>query len=193
MEYRYCPGVTFGLKTIQVLDEHLSLLDGRFVQTMVICVRNKDKPWFDDHRGRVFGLKQEAHLRWTRDSPRINPEEFIRCQVVANETYSEAMRQFSVRNRDVLMNALSPHKWRSTLKSSVRPAGVRLEFVITSLVRGGGGQLCESIGKPYLLSDHFYSKLSREPVDQQPTYHPSPSLYYYYYYLISRQCKAERE
>ena len=37
----------------------------------------------------------------------------------ANETYSEAKRQFSVRNRDVLMKARSPHKWWSTLKSIV--------------------------------------------------------------------------
>ena len=36
-----------------------------------------------------------------------------------NETYSEARRQFSVRNRDVLMNVKSPHKWWSTLKSAV--------------------------------------------------------------------------
>ena len=29
----------------------------------------------------------------------------------ANETYTEAKRQFSDRNRDVLMNVQSPHKW----------------------------------------------------------------------------------
>ena len=28
---------------------------------------NKDKPWFDDQCRHAFGLKQEAHLRWTRD------------------------------------------------------------------------------------------------------------------------------
>ena len=37
----------------------------------------------------------------------------------ANETYSEANRQFSYRNRDALMNVQSPHVWRSTLKSMV--------------------------------------------------------------------------
>ena len=37
----------------------------------------------------------------------------------ANETYSEAKRQFSDRNRDVLMNIQSPHKWWSTIKSEV--------------------------------------------------------------------------
>ena len=36
----------------------------------------------------------------------------------ANKTYSEAKCQFSAKNRDVLMKAQSPHKWRSTLKSA---------------------------------------------------------------------------
>ena len=43
----------------------------------------------------------------------------VRFQVRANETYSEAEREFSDINRDVLMNALSPDKWWSTLKSAV--------------------------------------------------------------------------
>ena len=36
--------------------------------------------------------------------------------MIANETYSEAKRQFSNRNRAALMNVQSPHKWWSTLK-----------------------------------------------------------------------------
>ena len=80
------------------MNEHLSLLVGRYEPTKVIRVRNKDKPWFDDHCRHAFGLKQEAHLRWTRDRSRVNWEEFVRYQVRANETYSEAKRQFSDRN-----------------------------------------------------------------------------------------------
>ena len=63
---------------------------------------NKNMPWFDDQCRHVFGLKQEAHLRWTRDRTRVNWEEFVRCQVRANVTYSEAEHQFSDRNRSVL-------------------------------------------------------------------------------------------
>ena len=82
------------------------LLVRRYVPTKVIRVRNKDKPWFDDQCRRALGLKQEAHLCWTRGLTLVNSEEFVRCQVRANETYrSDANRQFSVRNRDVLMNA----------------------------------------------------------------------------------------
>ena len=74
-------------------------------------MHNKNKPWFDDQYRHAFGLKKEAHLRWTSDRSRVNWEEFIRCQVRANETYSEAKRQFRDRNTDILMNVHSPHKW----------------------------------------------------------------------------------
>ena len=57
-----------------------------------VCERRISR-WFDDQCRHVFGLKQDAHLRWTRDRSRVNWEEFVRCQVRANETYSEAKRQ----------------------------------------------------------------------------------------------------
>ena len=137
------------------------LLVGCFVPTKVICVRNKDKPWLDDQCRHAFGLKQEAHLRWTRDRSRVNWEEFVRCQVRTNETYSEAKHQLSARNRDVLMNALSPQKWWSARKSAV----FGLSSSLLPLVGGGGGLVCESVGKADLLSDYFDGKQSRESVD----------------------------
>ena len=94
---------------VEVLNEHLSLLAVRYVPTGHPCirVRNKDKPWFDYQWRHAFGHKQEAHLRWTRDRSQVNLEEFVRCQVMTdNETYSEAKRQFSDRNRVVLMNPI---------------------------------------------------------------------------------------
>ena len=96
---------------VEVLNEHLLLLVVRFVPTKIIRVRNKDEPWFGDQCRHAFGLKQEALLRRTRDRSRVNWEEFFHCQVRANETYSEARRRFSARNKDVLVNAQSPHKW----------------------------------------------------------------------------------
>ena len=89
---------------VEVLNEHLSLLVVGYVQIKIIRVRNKDKPWFDDQCRHAFGLRQEAHLRWTLDRFWVIWEEFVRCQVKANETYL-AKRQFNARNRDVLMNA----------------------------------------------------------------------------------------
>ena len=44
------------------------------------------------------------------------------------------------------------------------------------LVSEGGGLVCESVGKAYLLSDHFDSKQPREAVNLPLTCHPSPSL-----------------
>ena len=69
----------------------------------------------------------------------------------ANETYAEAKRQFSARNRDVLMNAQSPHKLWSTLKSAV----FGLISSLTPLAGEGGGLVCESVVKADLLLDHF--------------------------------------
>ena len=120
---------------VEVLNEHLSLLIGRYVPTKIIRVRNKDKPWFDDQFRRAVDLKQEANLQWTRDRTRVNWEEFVHCQVRANDTYSEAKHQFSVRNINVLMNVQSLHKWWTTLKVRC----VRFEFVAASPGRSGWG------------------------------------------------------
>ena len=46
-----------------------------------------------------------------------------------------------------------------------------------TLVGGGGGLVCESVGKADLLSDHFDGKQSMvESVDLLHTCHPSPRL-----------------
>ena len=79
----------------------------------------------------------------------------------ANETYSEVKSQFSVKSRDVLMNAQFPHKWWFILKSAV----FGLSSSLKQLIGEGGGLLHESVGKTDLLSDHFDEKQSRESVD----------------------------
>ena len=98
-----------------------------------------------------FSPEVGAHLRWTRDRSLVNWEEFVHCQVRANETYSECKCQISVRNRDVLK---SPHKWWSTLKSTM----FGLSSSVKPLVGGGGILVCESVGKAHLLSVHFDAK-----------------------------------
>ena len=89
-----------------------------------------------------------------------------------NETHSEAKRQFSDRNRDVLMNVPSSHKWRSTLELAVFGSSSSLP----PLVGEGGGLMYVSVGKADMLTDHFDSKQSRESVDMPLTCHPSYSL-----------------
>ena len=93
---------------VEVLNEHLSLLIELYVQTKVIRVRGKVHAWFDDQFRHAFGLKQEAHLRWSRDCSRVNWEEFVRCQGRANQTDSEAIGQFCDRSSNVLVNVQSP-------------------------------------------------------------------------------------
>ena len=94
----------------------------------------------------------------------------------ANETYSEVKRRFGVRNRDLLVNAQSPHSCWSTLKSAVFCSSSSLP----PLVGEGGGLVCESVGKAELLSDHVDSKQSRESVVFYRflplTCYPSPRL-----------------
>ena len=69
------------------------------------------------------------------------------------------------------MDVQSPHKWWSTLKSTVFGSSSSLP----PLVNEGGGLMCASVGKTVLLSDHFHSKQSREAVDLPLTCHPSLS------------------
>ena len=59
-----------------------------------------------------------------------------------------------------------------TLKSAV----FSLSSSLPPLVGGGGGLVCESVGKADLLSDHSDGKQSRESVDLPLTCHPSPSF-----------------
>ena len=103
---------------VERLNVHLSLLVQHFVPTKVIHVRNKDKPSFNDDCRLAFDMKHGVHLQWTRDHSRVNWDEFVHYQRRANAVYAEAMRQFSVRSLDVLMNTQFPHKW-STLNLAV--------------------------------------------------------------------------
>ena len=94
---------------VQRLNVYLSLLVERFVPTKVIRVSNKDKPWFNDNCRLAFDIKQGPisgrlvialeltgmSLYITRGGPAV---------------YAEAMRQISVRSRDVLMSAQCPYK-----------------------------------------------------------------------------------
>ena len=106
-----------------------------------------------------------VHLRWPRDSSRVNWDEFVHYQRRASAVYAEAMRQFSVRSRDVLMNAQCPHKWWSILKSAVLAQGrIRLFLLLLGTV-----MVCESVGKADVMSAYFDGKQSRDPVDLPST------------------------
>ena len=66
----------------------------------------------------------------------------------------------------------SPHK----LWSTRNPAVFGSSSSLPPFVSEGGGLVCESVLKVYLLSDHCDSKQSWEAVDLPLTWNPSPSL-----------------
>ena len=159
---------------VERLDVHLSKLVERFVPTKVIRVRNKDKPWFDDDCRLAFYIKQGANFLFTRDRFRVNWDEFGHYQRRANDVSAEAMRQFNVRSRDVLMNAQCPHKWWSTLKSAVLCSNSDSSFP-PLIGRVLVWSVSRSVRQIFCLT-HFDGKQSRDPVDLPSTCHPSPSL-----------------
>ena len=139
-----------------------------------MCVTRINFGLINDDCRLAFDIKQGAHLRWTRDRSRVNWDEFVNYQRRANAVYAEAIRQFSVRSQDVLMNAQCLHKWWSTLKSAV--LGSSSDSSLPPLIGAGGCLVCELVGKADMLSDHFDGKQSGDPVDLPSTCHPSPSL-----------------
>ena len=70
------------------------------------------------------------------------------------------------------MNAQSPRKWWSTLKSAV----YGLSSSLPPLACWRWWTAVRVVGKADLLSDHFDGKQSRESVDLPLTCHPSPCL-----------------
>ena len=105
VQYRICPGVTFGLLTI-LLRFWMNIcpcwLDVMFQPRLSVCVTRI-----------IFGLMINAGMLLASSKRLIfgwpvitlvNCEEFVCCQVRANETYLETKHQFSGRNRAVLKN-----------------------------------------------------------------------------------------
>ena len=75
-----------------------------------------------------------------------------------------AASQFTVKSRDILMSAPCDDKWWSTLKSAV--FGSSLDSSLPLIGRGGGGgKVCQSVGKAEMLSANFDGKHLRDPVD----------------------------
>ena len=157
---------------VEDLNEHLSMLVGRYIPPRSLCVTKISLSLIiiagmllASSRWLIFGGPLIALGLTGKSLSAVKGELY-------NETFSEIMRQFSDKNRDVLMNVHSPHKLWSTLKSAMFGPSSSLPRLVSEC----GGLECESIVKADLLSDHFYSKQSREAVDLPLTCHPCPSL-----------------
>ena len=75
----------------------------------------------------------------------------------AQHVYVEAEQAFDEQSRKLLVNAPSPRKWRSTVKTAVFGASPSLPL----LVDRGGRLVWSAIEKAPLLSVHFDAKQSR--------------------------------
>ena len=141
---RICFGVTFGLLTIllsfwtSIYLYWLHVMD----QTRLSACITRICLGLMINAGVILRLRQEANFWWIRDRSRVNWKEFVRCHLGVNETYSQAKRLLSVRNRDVLMNVQSPHKWWSALTAAFSSSSS-----LPPLFHGGCGLVCESVGK----------------------------------------------
>ena len=133
---------------------------------------NKDKPRFNNDCRLAIDIKLGAHLRCNRDRSRVIRDKFVHYQRRDNAARAKAMRQFSVRSRDDLMNAKCPHKWWQTIKSAV--FGSSLDSSLPPLIGVGGCLVCESVLKADMLSAHFDRKQSKKAVDLPSTCHQSP-------------------
>ena len=58
---------------------HLDIVAASKIRAHCIIAATKDKPWFNDDCRLEFDLMQAANLRWTRDSSRVNWDEFVNC------------------------------------------------------------------------------------------------------------------
>ena len=76
----------------------------------------------------------------------------------------------------MLLNAEKDALTFNTLGKEFQVKVFGLSSSLPPLDGGGGGLMCESVGKVDLLLDHFDGKQSRESVDLHLTYHPSPRL-----------------
>ncbi len=166
------PDVRRGDDPIAILNDHLHSIVERFVPSRVLTLRTGDKPWFDDRCRMAYELKQSAYNRWKLNRTADNWNEFRVKQNRAAVIYSEAERSHSDRAKDILGNAENPHKWWSTLKSSV----FGVDPSLPPLISEGGGLVSDSKAKADLLLRHFDSKQLRDDITIPSGCHECPQF-----------------
>ena len=157
---------------VEQLNDGLASIVDRFVPSTVIRLRTRDDPWFDDECRAAYELKQSAYFRWSRGRCEENWRAFRDAQAHASLVYRQAERNYNNHARDILRNADNPHKWWSTLKSSVFGA----DSSLPPLIGTGGGLVSDSEAKANLLIDHFDGKQLRDPISLPLGCHQSPKL-----------------
>ena len=152
------------------LDRYFSEIVQQHVPTRVILVRSRDAPWFDDACRRAYQMKQEAFSCWSVTRSAHDFQRFKELQRYAKRVYADAEGLFRARSSELLSSSVCPHKWWSTLKSSIFGA----ESSIPPLVAAGGRPVAYPAEKADLLVRYFDSKQNRDEVVIPASCHPQP-------------------
>ena len=157
---------------IDLLNSHTARILDRMVPKTVVRVRSWDRPWFDAECRLIFDEKQQAYRRWCRSR---NPEDWARfteLRRTAHLVFDAAEQRHHDRAKESLLAVSNAHRWWSTLKGAVFGADPALPPLVNSL----GGVVSGSAEKAELLSAHFDSKQSRDPILMPVSCHPEPQL-----------------
>ena len=110
---------------------------------------------------------------WSRSRTQADWEEYWVARRHAQHVYVKTERAFNERSRALLMDALNPRKWWSTVKTA--------PFVTSSslppLVNRGGRLVWSADEMASLVSAHFDANQCRDNIQQPHSCDPSPVLY----------------
>ncbi|KAI3381869.1 hypothetical protein SNEBB_010891 [Seison nebaliae] len=157
---------------INSLNTNMLSIIKRRVPVRTLTLKSSDKPWFDGKCKGAHSEKQAAFHTGSRNRSRENWLRFVTKRSTAERIYSNAETMYNDRLRDNLENAQQPHKWWSSLKTSVFGSS----SLIPALLSSDGALVANSKDKAELLLSHFEAKQSRNIVNTPLTCHPEPSF-----------------
>jgi hypothetical protein len=159
----------------ETLNKKLSQIITKRVPTKTILYRSDDKVWFNRECRNARTRKQEMYHRWRTDRSEDNWNAYVRARAEAQHVYENAEKADIIRTRETLIGANAPHKWWSTLKSSLFGSSPS----VPPLISPGGSLVCGAKDKADLLMTTFDGKQNHQQlnvVDAEPLTDPPYSL-----------------
>ncbi|MEM8780580.1 MAG: reverse transcriptase family protein, partial [Cyanobacteria bacterium P01_G01_bin.49] len=158
--------------SVALLNSRFTEIIDRLVPHKILHTRIRDKAWFNVHCRRAHDDKQRAYRQWSRDRSRANWDFYTQLRCHAAEVYANAQEEYFNHLRMTLGNTRQPHKWWSTLKSSL----FGMDSSLPPL-RGTDGDLeFDPRRKAQILSSAFVSKQSNWSPCLPATCHPEPKV-----------------
>jgi len=157
-----CPVEAFNLLLLDIIT--------KFVPSKTLKSRSHDKAWFNERCHQAYRDKHAAYNLWSANRTRLCWENYVAMRNTATNVYKEAKSEYNAHLKEVLSQASQPHKWWSTLKTSL----FGLESSIPPLMKPDGSVTYSPFEKATLLADCFISKQSLEDIELPPSCHPLP-------------------